>query len=52
MILVYGDDSADEKRERVCAVAGVVGTILAWRNIERMWTGGWHTLPHHLDASR
>jgi len=37
MILVYGDDSADEKQERVCAVAGVVGTILAWRSIERQW---------------
>lgn len=46
-ILAYGDDSADEKRQRVCAVAGVVGTWSSWRALEREWlirTGG---IPFH-----
>jgi len=47
MILVYGDDSADEKKERVCAVAGVVGTILAWRSIERQWIVRTDGIPFH-----
>lgn len=49
MILVYGDDSMDEKKERVCAVAGVIGTILGWRDLERKWlvrTGG---IPFHAN---
>src|SRR4029077_8136115 len=44
-LLAYGDDSSDEKRERVCAVAVVVGTWRAWRLLEREWlerTNGIH----------
>src|SRR5262252_9453142 len=37
MLLVYGDDSADEKAQRVCAVVGVVGTDLAWKDLEEKW---------------
>jgi len=47
MILVYGDDSADEKRVRVCAVAGVVGTIMAWRSVERQWIVRTNGIPFH-----
>ena len=47
MILVYGDDSADEKQERVCAVAGVVGTIMAWRSVERQWIAMTNGIPFH-----
>lgn len=47
MILVYGDDSADEKREGVCAVAGVVGTIRAWRSVERQWIAMTNGIPFH-----
>jgi hypothetical protein len=47
MILVYGDDSADGKNERVCAVAGVVGTILGWRALEREWLVRTDGIPFH-----
>ena len=47
MILAYGDDSADEKRERVCAVAGVVGTWRAWRLLEREWLARTNGVPFH-----
>lgn len=47
MILVYGDDSADEKCESVCAVTGVVGTIMGWRSIERQWLVREGGIPFH-----
>jgi hypothetical protein len=47
MILVYCDDSADGKNERVCAVAGVVGTILGWRALEREWLVRTNGIPFH-----
>lgn len=47
VVLVYGDDSADEKRQRVCAVAGVVGTWRAWRNLEREWLNRTNGIPFH-----
>jgi hypothetical protein len=37
VILVYGDDSADEKRQRVAAVSGLVGTEQQWRDLEMAW---------------
>jgi hypothetical protein len=43
MILVYGDESLDQTQDRVCAVAGVVGTVEQWDWIESIWvkrTGG------------
>src|ERR1700730_16740000 len=49
MILVYGDDSADEKRERVCAVAGVVGSWRAWRILEREWLNRTGGIPFHAN---
>jgi len=47
MILVYGDDSSDERSERVCAVAGVVGTIMGWRSVERQWLAITNGIPFH-----
>jgi hypothetical protein len=47
VILVYGDDAWDEKQERVCAVAGVVGTIPAWRAVEREWLVRTNGIPFH-----
>lgn len=46
-LLVYGDDSSDEKRERVCAVAAVVGTWQAWRLLEREWLVRTNGIPFH-----
>jgi hypothetical protein len=37
MILIYGDDSADEKKERVSAVAVVYGSGKAWKWIQPKW---------------
>src|SRR5450759_1341858 len=47
MILVYGDDSADEQRQRVCAVAVVVGTEVAWQCLEPLWVARNGTIPFH-----
>lgn len=49
MILVYGDDSEDAKNERVVAVAGVVGTIPAWRALEREWIVRTDGIPFHAN---
>lgn len=49
VILVYGDDSEDEKNERVVAVSGVVGTIPAWRALEREWVVRTHGIPFHAN---
>ena len=49
MILVYGDDSEDEKNERVVAVSGVVGTIPAWRALEREWVVRTAGIPFHAN---
>jgi hypothetical protein len=46
-ILTYGDDSADEKQQRVCAVAGVVGTWSSWRALEREWLVRTEGTPFH-----
>ena len=46
-IFVYGDDSADGKRQRVCAVAGVVGTWGSWRSLEREWLIRTNGIPFH-----
>jgi hypothetical protein len=49
MILVYGDDSADEKSERVCAVAGVVCDVWGWRSLEREWLVRTNGIPFHAN---
>ena len=47
MIFVYGDESMDETCERVCAVAGVVGTEAEWQAIEPIWTERNAGIPFH-----
>ena len=37
MLSVFGDESMDATEERVCAVAGVVGTDLGWEDLEARW---------------
>jgi hypothetical protein len=38
MLLVYGDESMDETKQRVCAVAGIIGTEDQWKALEWKWT--------------
>lgn len=47
MLLVYGDESLDARQERVCAVAGVVGTPETWAEIESKWKERNHSIPFH-----
>ena len=47
MILVYGDDSADEKKQRICAVAIVVGDEERWSALESKWTARTNGIPFH-----
>lgn len=37
MILVYGDDSSDEKQKRVCSVAVAVRLEKHWEEFEPKW---------------
>lgn len=47
MIFVYGDDSADERRQRVSAVAIVLGTERMWEEIETRWIARNNGIPFH-----
>lgn len=47
MIFVYGDESMDEKKERVCAVAAVVGTEAMWMALEERWLARTKGIPFH-----
>jgi hypothetical protein len=47
MIFVYGDDSADEKRKRACAVAVIIGTEELWRQFEPQWIDRTNGIPFH-----
>ncbi len=47
MIFVYGDDSADEQRQRVCAVAVVIGTEQLWQRFEPQWIDRNNGIPFH-----
>ena len=38
MLYVYGDESMDETQQRVCAVAGIIGTEDQWKALEWKWT--------------
>jgi hypothetical protein len=43
MLTAYGDESADEKKERVFAIAGLFGKESEWASLESQWierTGG------------
>ncbi len=47
MLLVYGDESMDETKQRVCAVAGVIGTEEQWSALEWQWTRRTNGFPFH-----
>ena len=47
MIHVYGDDSADAKRERVVAVAVIAGTEEWWQDVEDQWRVRCAGIPFH-----
>jgi hypothetical protein len=47
MMFVYGDDSSDEKRQRVCAVAVVLGTEERWQQLESQWIARTRGVPFH-----
>jgi hypothetical protein len=47
MLCVYGDESMDETKRRVCAVAGVIGPEETWEQIERYWAWRTNGVPFH-----
>lgn len=47
MLLVYGDESMDETKQRVCAVAGLIGSEDQWTAIEWRWTQRTNGVPFH-----
>lgn len=47
MLLVYGDESMDETKQRVCALAGIIGTDDQWKALEWEWTKRTNGIPFH-----
>jgi len=47
VIYAYGDDGADEKRERVIAVAVIAGREEWWQNVEDQWVIRSGGIPFH-----
>ena len=47
MIRVYGDDGADEKKERVIAVAVLAGREEWWQEVEDDWIARCRGIPFH-----
>jgi hypothetical protein len=50
MLLVYGDESMDETQQRVCAVAGIIGTEEQWKALEWEWVRFTDGCPFHANA--
>jgi hypothetical protein len=49
MVLVYGDESMDETCQRVCAVAGIVGTEEQWAALQAKWIERNGGIPFHAN---
>lgn len=49
MLFVYGDESMDETKQRVCAVAGIIGTEDQWKTIEWEWARRTNGVPFHAN---
>lgn len=49
MLYVYGDESMDETQQRVCAVAGIIGTEAQWKAVEWKWTRRTNGAPFHAN---
>jgi hypothetical protein len=47
MLFVYGDESMDESKQRVCAVAGLIGTEKQWSVLEWKWAQATNGVPFH-----
>ena len=47
MLLVYGDESMDGGQQRVCAVAGVIGSEEEWTRVESLWADRTDGTPFH-----
>lgn len=47
VLLVYGDESMDETKQRVCAVAALIGTEEQWGELEWQWTRCTNGVPFH-----
>jgi hypothetical protein len=47
LITVYGDESHDEQKQRVYAVAGIAGTKEQWDKLESSWKKLTHGIPFH-----
>src|ERR1700728_1605464 len=55
MLFVYGDESMDETKQRVCAVAGIIGTEDQWKALEQRWAWRTNGVPfhgNHCDSDR
>jgi len=47
MLTVFGDESADEKEQRVFAVSGIIGTQEEWDTLEIVWSDRTKGIPFH-----
>lgn len=47
MLFAYGDESSDETKQRVCAVAAVTGTEDDWKRLEEKWSARNGEIPFH-----
>lgn len=49
MLFAFGDESADETKERVFAVAGVIGSEEQWESLEKKWGARCNGIPFHAN---
>jgi hypothetical protein len=49
MLLVYGDESMDETKQRVCAVVGIIGKEEQWKALEWQWARRTNGVPFHAN---
>jgi hypothetical protein len=49
MLSVFGDESADETKQRVFAVGGVIGSEQAWLQLEHQWISRTGGIPFHAN---
>ena len=47
MLSVFGDETADESKQRVFAVGGVIGSEKIWKSIEDKWVSRTQGVPFH-----
>jgi hypothetical protein len=47
LLFAYGDESSDETKQRVCAVAAVTGAEDDWKRLEQKWVAKNNGIPFH-----